>query len=142
MSLPDGLRQVLHCDSNPTELKNRAHAHSITREVPPSLSVLVAFEADTHIWAISGSDKIVRRMVADPKYVPEQMAAVRVHIPRGHAIIFSQDLVHSGDGYDAENLRFHMYFDHINTDRQHDTTGYLTDLFSERKARMFVLPEL
>lgn len=141
MSLINCVRQILHCDSNPTEEKNQEHAPNITLEVPPSVSVLVAFEADTYVWAIPGSDKIVRQMVADPSFVPEPMTAVRVKIPKGHAIIFAQDLVHSGDGYDAENLRFHMYFDHVKTKRNGDTTGYLNQLFGEKKAKVFVLPE-
>ena len=41
-----------------------------------------------------------------------QMSPIRVYIPQHHMIIFTDDLVHSGDGYLIENIRYHLNFDH------------------------------
>jgi hypothetical protein len=78
-------------------------------------------------------------MSADREFVPlTELKAVTVKIPKNCALFFTQDLVHAGDGYAANNLRYHMYFDHIKVPRKDDETNPLPMRFGAERARMFV----
>jgi hypothetical protein len=45
-------------------------------------------------------------MSADPRFLPPKMVAETLRIPQNHTLFFTQNLVHEGDGYDADNLRY------------------------------------
>ena len=53
------------------------------------------------------------------------IAPVRVHLKFGQILVFRSDLVHAGDGYEAENLRLHGYMSLFTTDTT-DTTDTTT----------------
>ena len=129
--------QSLHVDGDSTTREAIAHAKKVTQKNPPSLSVLVSFQGAS-VSVVHGSHKIVRRMSVDESWMPAStLYATRVRIPRNHALFFTQDLVHAGDGYAEDNLRYHMYLDHVDVPREPNDTYPLFMLFGEARAKMF-----
>lgn len=68
----------------------------------------------------------------------KQRKAVPIKIPKGHALIFSQELIHAGDGYLKSNLRYHVYFDHVGVVRTENETNPLPRRFGRARAKIFV----
>lgn len=98
--------QSLHTDGDTTTPEADAHAAVLTPTTPPSLSVLVSFQ-DATVSVVRGSHRAVRKMSADEAFKPSRtMRAATVGIPKSHALFFTQDLVHAGDGYARDNLRY------------------------------------
>ena len=74
-----------------------------------------------------------------PTYMPrKQRKTVSIKIPKGHALVFSQELLHAGDGYLKSNLRYHVYYDHVDVHRTENETNPLPMRFGRARAKMFV----
>lgn len=58
-------------------------------------------------------------------------------VPKNHVVFFSQALIHAGSGYWYDNVRGHIYFDHVNVPRAHDTTNPLPLRFGDARAALF-----
>ena len=141
-SLSGNTAQVLHCDNRPSSHESLAHSENVSSTTTQSLSALIALEDGAHIWVVPSSQIEARKMAADRNYFPPPMEAVRVDIPKDHVLFFCQDLIHAGGAYLLyENVRFHMYIDHINDVRESDTTGYLNIEFGIARAKLFTLPK-
>ena len=128
--------QSLHTDGNPTTPQAIAHSKKLSLTNPPSFSVLVSLEGAS-VSVVHGSHTIARRMSTDRHFVPPPSEAETVRIPKNHALFFTQDLIHAGDGYDATNLRYHMYFDHVHVPREGDITHPLWMTFGKKRAARF-----
>ena len=110
----------------------------LTPTTPLSLSVLVSFQVAT-VSVVRGSQQ--GRAEDERGRGVEAVsgdAAATIAIPKNHALFSTQDLVHAGDGYALDNLRYHMYFDHVGMPRKADETHPLYMLFGEERAAMFV----
>jgi len=47
-------------------------------------------------------------------------------------------LIHAGDGYLKSNLRYHVYYDHVDVHRTENETNPLPMRFGRARAKMFV----
>ena len=115
-SLEHGHDQLPHIDvSDPNEIL-RAY---VSRGMIP-LSVMITFRepAVLNIWR--GSHDLVWNQ-ANSVDVSE-MFGERVIIPPCSAMVFRQDLVHSGTAYHSPNLRVHMFLD-LDVDDYEDDAG-------------------
>jgi hypothetical protein len=134
--------QVLHADGNTTVSQAIARAAAVTPTNPVSFSALTSFQGCT-VTAIKGSHLEARRMSADEKYTPsETLYGEHVVLKPNQTLFFTQDLIHAGDGYTANNLRFHMYFDHVDVPRLPDATNPLSQLFGTARAKFFQREEV
>ena len=129
--------QSLHTDGDTTTPEAIAHSKKLSLTNPPSFSVLVSLEGAS-VSVVHGSHTIARQMSVDPSFMPPPMEAKTVRIPKNHALFFTQDLIHAGDGYGADNLRYHMYFDHVHVPREDDITHPLWMTFGTKRAAQFV----
>jgi hypothetical protein len=130
--------QSLHTDGKTTAAEAIAHAKRITKDLPPSFSALVSFQGAT-VSIVRGSHRVVREMSEDKSVTPCQpMHSEAVALPANHALFFTQDLIHAGDGYAEYNLRYHIYFDHKDVPREEDVTNPLRTLFGKKRAAMFM----
>ena len=115
-SLEHGHDQLPHIDvSDPNEIL-RAY---VSRGMIP-LSVMITFRdpAVLNIWR--GSHELVwnRANSSDES----EMFGERIIIPPCSAMVFRQDLVHSGTAYHSPNLRVHMFLD-LDVDDYADDAG-------------------
>ena len=129
--------QVLHPDGHTTAEAATKQAADVRLDNPVSFSSLTSFQGCS-LTVIKGSHLEVRKMSQDKTYTPAAtMYGETVSLKPNQAIFFTQDLIHAGDGYAVNNLRFHMYFDHVNVPREADATNPLPKLFGTQRAAVF-----
>jgi len=164
LSEAGGPEQEFHTDGDATTRAAVAHARRVDARddgAPPALSVLVARgPGDSRLAVLPGSHRAVRRLAARALVArggggggggggrgggrggggggatTGGIPLEYVVIPRNHAVVFTQDLVHAGAGYAAANLREHFFLDHAAVPRKADHT-YPVTMFGEAGMRLF-----
>lgn len=109
-STPSNVVQTCHCDYDVKSVTK----FIFDRHCP--LSVLVALEDNSKLIIFPKSHSYVWKILKSPTGTfpaLEPIQGISIDIPRNSAIIFRQDFVHSGEAYEMENLRLHIYFDYI-----------------------------
>ena len=118
LSLADGHDQLPHTDvtAGHAQLKdpnvNSLQRHIQEGRVPLSVIVTFADASKLNIWPGSASTIWTN----DDAVKSESEWSTHVTIPPFSALIFRQDLVHSGSNYDTVNLRLHFYMDLVADD--------------------------
>jgi len=135
-----GQDQSLHTDGHTTTDEAVAHWPNVSETNPYPFGALYAFSSDVKLWVVEGSYEEVRKMSLDEDYVPEPMKAKLFTVPRNHVLFFSQAFIHAGTGYYKNNIRAHVYFDHVKVPRGHDTTNPLVMRYGEVCAARFTIP--
>ena len=128
--------QSLHTDGDTTAADAIQQASVVTLDNPVSFSAQTSFQGCS-LTIVKGSHLEVRKMSCNKSYSPAIMYGETVVLKTNQVIFFTQDLIHAGDGYAENNLRFHMYFDHVNVKRARNATNPLPDLFGKKRANAF-----
>jgi hypothetical protein len=106
---------------------------------PFSFAALAATGPDARLLVVKNSVGEVRQMSLDPTYIPKKQRATLLRIKRNHVLFFSQALIHAGAGYWHDNIRVHVYFDHVRLRRNADETNPLHLRFGTKRAKSFVI---
>ena len=131
--------QHCHMDGLYTSMYTKGHqlVHPLV-----ALSAIYAFDDETYLWLWPRGHKLFERCSPTATLAELQAAGLepiqceQVHIPKGHLIVFRQDLPHGGAAYPAHNIRMHAYFEPPGFDHAVDSVGH----FSEDFISMLLLP--